>query len=398
MKRLGLLILLLATACGGPVTSPAAATAHSVAWITGAGYREDFIAEVEAASGRELAEMPLGAVASDLRREYVVSTPAQQMQTIDLNTGRVVRSLPLGGEYRLPIDATGMPAGLSANGRWLVLTGPDFRVVDTTGATPPRRLAFEGQMDFDAISDDGSLLYAIQRLGQQYAVRVYNVPAGMLDPNVVVGKGEPPVMAGVRGQSVFSPDHAWQFTIYRGGPTGAFIHALYLRQPIAWCVFLPQSPSTAAYGWSLAAAADRLYAANTMLRLAVAIDWHGAASPWEEPEIVKTGHLPATIPAANAFLINAEAKEIGGSLAVSPDGATLYAADAAVIQAIDTSSMAVRARWGAGVFSRIALGPRGDTLYWVNPEGQLVGIDTQTGAVRTHPRLYFGARAVLGVR
>jgi hypothetical protein len=89
-----------------------------------------------------------------------------------------------------------------------------------------------------------------------YHVRVYEVPAGQLGAYTVVDKGGPgEIMTGVRLSGVFSPDGQWLYSLYARENQGAFVHALNLSSPYAFCLDLPGSgwsSSSSVFHWSLA--------------------------------------------------------------------------------------------------------------------------------------------------
>jgi hypothetical protein len=230
-------------------------------------------------------ELSLGAVTSDWSTLYTAAAltayaPAKTfVQALDPRTGTKLRETTLEGAYALPsVSVDGMPGGLSPNGRWLVLrkapnqtisrSQSQFVVLDTTFAQPPRRvdLDIDGPYEFDGISNDGVSLYLIQYLSSptqslaaKYYVRYYNLAQGALDPQPVVAKGEGQIMAGTHHTSIAAPGGTWRYSLYMNNEYGPFIHALNLTYHFALCIDLPKTAKEDAerqMSWSMALSPD----------------------------------------------------------------------------------------------------------------------------------------------
>src|SRR5713226_2282715 len=118
--------------------------------------------------------MPLGTPSPNWTHLYTVQ--GNLLADLDPRTGAVLHKLQLPGSYQLPpATLSGVPGGLSPNGRWLVLEAPDrtsstlpnsshLLVVDTTYAKKPQRIELNGDFRFDAINDGGSRVYLIEYL------------------------------------------------------------------------------------------------------------------------------------------------------------------------------------------------------------------------------------------
>src|SRR5207302_4602653 len=139
-------------------------------------------------------------------------------------------------------------------------------------SNPFKTIHVNAHFVFDALSNDGKSLYLIQKMtdANHYRVRLYNVAAGSLTPQVVADKREPnEPMNGIRGDSAADPTGNHVYTVYirAGGP---FTHALPLGQPFAWCIDLPSrapSDTEKQFQWALAISRDggSLSAANPAL-------------------------------------------------------------------------------------------------------------------------------------
>ena len=234
-----------------------------------------------------------------------------------------------------PVALNGMPGGLSQNGRWLVRRAlrqtpakSHLLVVDTSFAQPAAAVDLDGSFVFDAISNDGERLYLLQYLSaNDYAVRVYNVSAGLLDPYVVVDKFDPTEPMTGQASTVASADGQWQFTVYARASKGAFIHALMLGGPISLCLELPGSGGNtdpSVLRWSLALSPDgtRVYATNGALGLVVEV----AASGQNAPAILRTTNSPRR---------GRRHRCPGRATLVSPDGRVLAVSGGAGVEWVD---------------------------------------------------------------
>jgi hypothetical protein len=336
--------------------------------------------------------LPLGTSSPDWSHLYTVRSST--LVDIDPQTGGTRHTLQLPGGFGLPIGSdSGVPGGLSQNGRWLVLVAPapaesHLLVVDTTYATKPLQINLLGHFEFDAISNDGSRVYVIEytnSTSNSYRVRVYEVSAGQLGSYTVVDKGgSPEPMTGFRLSGVPSPDGQWLYSVYARQDGGAFVHALNLTQPFAFCLDLPGSSSSAnAFQWSLALSSDghHLYAANGALGVVTQIDNLDGYNPG----IVRTSHIGVTGLSASWFVQDVQAKELGPNGAVlSPDGKTLVMAATSGVVWVDTTSLKVRSHelngWRVG---SLGASPDGKMVYVVSDAGKIAELSMDDSHVAT---------------
>src|ERR1700716_702092 len=155
-------------------------------------------------------KLQLGTPSNDWKHLYSVISSS----LIDTNpeNGATLRTLQLPRHYELPkATISGVPGGMSQNGRWLALqafdrtdstpTATHLLLVDTSFGSNPVPIDLKGWFEFDAISNDGQNLFLIQYVApQQYHVRLYHVAQHDLDPNFVVEKGasQTSTMAGIK--------------------------------------------------------------------------------------------------------------------------------------------------------------------------------------------------------
>lgn len=403
-RLLALLLLALAglTACGRMASTQPATGGYRLFLEEGYSNGAQQITVRDAGTGAVERILPLGTAAPDWSRYYTITQLAgnSRLSAIDPASGRTIaqRTIPAG--FALPtLGYLGPTAGLSPNGAWLTLTDNSrattgklvttFLVGASSLSGSFKTVRVDGDISFDALSNDGKSLYLIQKMGDpnHYQVRLYDVEGGLLAPQPVVDKRESnEPMNGIRGDSVADPTGNYVYTVYvrDGGP---FIHALPLGVPFAWCVDLPsKTPNDMAlqFFWSLAISHDgrTVYAANTSLGT-VAVMTAG-----EPPQIARTGQtaLRGTGPLFAGLITDAAAKgpRIGGA-ALSVDGRTLFALGETGILAIDTASLKVQSRFLTGQsIESIRMSSDGRWLYAAEAASSIVlQIDPATRAVHS---------------
>ncbi len=345
--------------------------------------------------------MPMGAPSADWSHLYTVKSNI--LLDLDPQTGTVLSQLQLPGYYQLPpATISGVPGGLSPDGRWLVLESFDrassgvpsathLLLVDTSYAKPIQQIDLKGFFQFDAISNDGKRLFLIQYVSNtDYYVRQFDVGIGQLNPTIIFDKTDgSAAMAGLRLSGVASRDGRWLYSLYIRQDKSPFIHALSLEGSlIAFCLDLPgsgYSSDSDAFHWSLAMNADgtHLYAANgaTGIVADISVD-HGVPSP---PRAARLNYGET---GAILGVQGVEAKELGGNAAaVSPDGKTLVMAGKTGLVWVDTASLKAGdhqlADW---TIWSVAMSPDGTTVYAVNDAGMIAELP-MTG---THQPTRFG--------
>jgi YVTN family beta-propeller protein len=379
-------ILAVVAACGKAPNAPL---------VSGADYKvyeatsQHFnVAVIDSRSHAAERTLPLGTPSANWKHLYSVN--GAMLIDTDPATGQTQHKLRLPGDYKLPpATLSGLPGGLSQDGRWLTLDSFDMDgstpsathllVVDTSYARSPRRIDLNGFFNFDAISNDGQRLYLIEFISStNYRVRMYDVGSGRMDPTIVFDKSDgSQAMAGLRLAGVASPDGAWLYSMYVREKQGPFIHALSLDGPIAFCIDLPGSGYGSDGGgdslrWSLALSPDgtRLYAANAATGTVSVINTNSNSFP---PKVMRTVRVDAGAPVASGPVKDVEAKVFGANGAVlSPDGLTLVTIGTKGIDWIDTTTLKLRTRvlpdWT--VWS-LALSLDGTTLYALSDSGKV---------------------------
>jgi DNA-binding beta-propeller fold protein YncE len=411
-RRLIVLVILtvsILTACGR-ADSSAPAGGYRIFLESGFSNGVETVKVVDPGTGTVERELPLGTPASDWSRYYTVTQlpGGAQLTALDPASGQTLAQVAVPAGYRLPnIAFQGPTAGISPNGQWLALTQnspspsgggqgggtsvtTNFLVGSSSLTDSFKTIHVNGDFVFDALSNDGKSLYLIQKMtdANHYRVRLYDVGAGSLTPQVVADKRESnEPMNGIRGDSVADPTGNYVYTVYirQAGP---FIHALPLDQQFAWCIDLPsRAPNDMEkqFHWALAVSRDggSVYAANASLAT-VAVMTTG-----QPPKIVRTAFVAYNSPPPQGVrrgggVISADAKgpRIGGT-ALSADGRTLYTFADHGLVAIDTTTLKVRAHYLESYQPEtMRLSSDGKRLYVAESGNSMLWqIDPSTGAV-----------------
>ena len=386
MRRvfLALSVLGLVAGCGsvGPIEGGNYKLYEAASARTG-----QLVAVIDTSSRTTERRLPWGVPSTDGKHFYAVISAS--LQDIDPRTGTVLRNIKLPGSFEFP-PATigGAPGGLSQNGRWLALqsferasgearpTASHMLLIDLKKFEVTYRINLPGYFAFDAVKNDGLGVYVIEYTNAadaHYRVRVFETAAGQLGSYTVADKGDPnEPMTGVRLSGVFSPDGQWLYSVYARENKGAFVHALNLTQPFAFCLELPGSgwaKDANTFQWSLAITPDgrHVYAANGPMGLVAQIDNDGM------PRVARTGKIGSVGATARGLVQNVEAKEMGPNGAVvSQDGRTLVTAGTNGLIWIDTDTLRARTRvltnWT--VWS-LAASPDGAMIYALNDAGKI---------------------------
>ena len=229
------------------------------------------------------------------------------------------RERRLRGAFSIPTVAyDGSPAGLSADGRTLVLISPrtrfprratTFAVVDARRLAVRRAIRLRGDFSFDAISPDGRTMYLIEyspRDFTKYAVRAYDLRAGRLLSRPVVDPdeaGEP--MTGVPVSRTTGTDGRWAYTLYQSAEH-PFVHALDTAGRTAVCIDLDHLK--AAWNATLELRGQRLEVVRRSGRVLAAIDTrtHRLVDPGAPDESgAGTSLLPIALSGAAVALLAA---------------------------------------------------------------------------------------------
>ena len=408
-----------APSAGGDSASAAAKTGDRI-YLRNAG-PDGALVVLDADTGAELSRLPAGINTPDWSLVYGAedvdgTTTVIRATDVAKNAVTGERRIESAHTFQLPaVSFTGEPGGFSPNARWLALadgghvdyaakgapTKTTFAVLDSKLQQPATVVELPGTFSFDAISDSGANLYVEEHLGNNgddgYRVRVYDLRAGQLMPDVVVDKaGNASGMAGTRVGTLASPDGTWQYTLYWRQGGNPFIHAIKLEERWSLCLFLPvQTSGEQDFAWSFVASPDgrTAYAVNNLKGYVAQISLTNAS-------VIKTATFDAQQAAAPSlgesiarfFLPVAEAKsEMFSQSVVSPDGQTVWATGdfGRKLFALRTDTLAVRARYSIDLSSgnpvqttALGISADGKRLYGIAADRRLLlRIDAATGKV-----------------
>lgn len=344
------------------------------------------ILAVDAATGETTRTIEGALVAPDWSAIYaVIQRPGSAaVRVSDPATGNLIREIAVPAGFDLPAYGSA-PDGLSADGQWLVLTAAGrpgatqsrFAIVDTRAGKADPPITLDGDYAFDAISNDGALLYLVEHPTPdptRYRVRIYDRRIGVLVEQVVADKTVSPpdgLMRGIYATSVAGPHGEWNFSLYFNPAKGPFVHALNLQAQYAQCILDVPAGSGAAASrglWSLAKSPNgaMVYAVNGDLGTVAAIDTSSV-------KVVGSATLPGT-PAGSD-------RQISHGAVVSPDGMRLYAVGATGVLALNAGDLSVRGRYITDrIVDSLALSADGARLYALSRDtGMLWRVDASTG-------------------
>ena len=382
MRRLSVVVAaVLLAACGSlkeEASQVASQPAHELLYVATA----TGMTVVDASTDTVVATLPPGTLLPDRSRYWTVESGDRTIvRGIDPATGLDQTSFVVDGRWSVPSAYGPAPSGLSANGKWMVLVAPPhatgtavvnrFGVVDLVSRKLDRIVTADGDVGFDAVSDDGRNLYLVEHLvpAPRYAVRVASFNGTGLQGGILgqIKTAEPEVMNGLYHASV-AVGADWFLSLYSNPGRGPFIHALNTTQLYAQCILnIPDVPATLRPAWSMLhdPGHAKLYAVN------------GAGGVVSE---VNTGALTVTrskidLAPAGAALTTAPFHPA----ALSTDGTRIYAAAEHGLIVIYTGDLSVHSRYLTDrLVDSVAVSQDGHRLY-VASGGAITKIEASTG-------------------
>jgi hypothetical protein len=261
----------LALALAGGCTSGGPRATHVVKVANPAPARPRLLAQFDAGVGAVSADAPApvwlepGAVAA-LDGSVVFSiraasdtagTAVDNLVRIDLRNGEVSRSWPLPA-HGLSISA------VAPTGRWVALTNrqrgygsqgrtsTEVVVFDMRTGTEARRMDLRGDVQPEAFSVDGRLMFALDYRVDHYRVQTIDLTTGARFDTTDRDKTIPPEdMHGRSVHGVMSADRTLLATLYRNPGNDeepAFVHVLDLEHGWSYCADLPPPFGTGPLG------------------------------------------------------------------------------------------------------------------------------------------------------
>ena len=382
MRRLSVLLaVVLIAACGSlkEETSQAAAQpAHELLYVA----TPTGLSVVDATTDSLVASLPAGTLLPDRSRYWTVDPGDRTtVRAIDPATGLDQASFVVDGRWSVPATYGPAPSGLSGNGKWMVLVAPPhatgatmvnrFAVVDLGNRKLDRVVTANGDLGFDAVSDDGRNLYLVEHLvpAPHYAVRVASFNGAGLQDGVLgqIKTAEPEVMNGLYHASV-AVGGDWLLSLYSNPGRGPFIHALNTTQLFAQCILnIPDVPVALRPAWSmlLDPKHQKLFAVNGMGGVVSEVDTSALTVRRSNIDLVPAAATLTSAPVHPA--------------ALSADGTRIYAAAEHGVIVIYTGDLSVRSRYLTDrVVDSIAVSDDGQRLY-VASAGAITKVEAATG-------------------
>jgi hypothetical protein len=416
-RRLALVLLLVLASCGlqgaaprdaGPsasLTTVAELPAEAIYVRQAGNGQTSLLSVIDIRTGVIVRAVPDGVVSPD--RSTVFTTDlgdggrATHIHVIDLASGQETRAFTIDGGYGELAAFGGGATGLSADGRWLVLTHggikvddqwvTDFAVVNTaSGAVAGRvQLKSAATYAFVGVAPDGASLFLNEQLESATRLRVWDFASSAFLADSVIGTWDGR-QAGFATAPVATRDGttvAWLETGTRSAPAA---RVLDLASKRVTTIALPQDQRSDDIEkellWSLALSRDggTLYAVDPALGAIDELDLRGGrliranrVNVTRTPDDAVTSLLRSLFPVADAK------RYLRGGALMAPDGRTLYAAGTKGIAVIDVPTLGSRTTWATDTsFDSFFLSPDGARLYGISDQlGRIHVVRTTDGAM-----------------
>ncbi|MFI9550393.1 YncE family protein [Nonomuraea endophytica] len=245
-------------AAAKPVNSPPPARTAGLAGTLYARTASGLVA-VDLATGKQIREY--GEAVPDAGWQRLHQVKDGRLRVLDLPGGKLRRETPVSGAQVKAVSRSGE----------LVAVGPPpgprtSTLISLAGPDGGRDLRLDGNVEPEAFSTDGQVMYVLEYLPpdkpDRYRVRMLDLPTGTPKPlntrdKKPVPEGKEEEMRGQGRQAVMDTDAGVLYTLYThqpdhlhtrdliaGGDSApgvhAFVHVLQLDQQWAYCLDLPQ--------------------------------------------------------------------------------------------------------------------------------------------------------------
>ncbi len=262
-----LLLLPCAAACGnaapqqsnqpGPTPSATPGTSSELYILDNAGQAAGarHIVALPMGSAHPAARLTLPAGLTDLdhQRVYIASPAAgtdarTTISVLDTRSGRPVRTVTIAGSYSTADQGT-TDSMLSGDGHWLALREQHppvgatvIALLDTVQGKLVKTIHLIGNFTLDAVSPQGTMLYLLEYYEagtSHYNVRAYDVQSGQLLQGDIADKNDlDEKMQGAFLTRWLSADGTMAYTLYINSEQNkAFIHILWLTDSTAGTPF-----------------------------------------------------------------------------------------------------------------------------------------------------------------
>jgi len=439
-------VLMLAVACGPTTSTHNSATnvTHPVASIPAAeniyvldgytplganttGGQQIVSFRSGSANPTTLVTLPIGLTSQDHQRLYTASTikrPSLRGATgngqttiaiINTQTGKTMHSFVITGTYTIAEQDFANSVS-SPDGRWLALRqvgqAPSARLrsgnkttialVDTQAEKLVKTIQLDANFSLDAISPQGGMLYLLQYLPDgsgHYYVKAYDTRANQLLPIIIADKSElnDPRMVGTALTRQISADGEFAYTLYIDTWRNiAFVHILPLADkaepggpnqlPVpqfARCIDLPVGKSADLLRYyTLALSPD----GNTLYAANGALGTITAIGLSNDEYNVLGMDVSSQVrfnPGRISMTSSDTTRMLHNGAVVSPDGATLYFTGVRGIWAVDTINLGIKENYlTQRAFTGVGFSADGRTLYAVDPTQGITLLDAATGQIQ----------------
>jgi hypothetical protein len=336
--------------------------------------------------------------------ERVNGAAQTKVHVAEAATGRDLRSFTIEGNL-LPAAFEAGRGAITADGKHVVLTNRPYQladgwvtkivVVDTTTGSVDTAAELRGASTyaFVAIAPDGGSIFLNQYGEGATSLRVFDVATASLLPTGALGSA---LLSqnGFRSTGVTSRDGRWLFALDSGdllayGATDTpFILAVDLVGKRTQRIALPIEQKSWDFEkyllWSLVLTGDgnTAYAVNPALGVIDEIDLQ-RMSVHRTAQITVSQVDDGVLPALGRLLfpIAAAKRYVTAGALLSPDEATIYALGFKGLSVIDRRSLTTRVWATEHEFDNLALSPDGARLYASdNQASKIVILDTRDGA------------------
>jgi len=416
-RRASLALLLVLASCGaevaaprdlGPSAQPSATgqLAPDAIYVRQSGNGQTaLISVIDARTGAVLRALPDGVVSADrstLYRTDLLNGGSQtRVAAIDVATGVERHAFTIDGAFRVLTSVEG-PAGLTPDGRWLVLTRDSiqlggqwvsgFAVVDASSGAVAGRVELRSASTYAyvGVAPDGASLFLQEQGDGGVRLRVWDFGSSAFLPDAAIGTQWDGRQQGFATAPLATLDGKSLMWLDTGRSSAPAVRVLDLATKRASTIGLPEAQRSDDFEkyllWSLALSRDgsTLYAVNPALGFIDEL--HPRAGLLDRTNKIDVTRASDGGLGAVARLVfpAAEAKRyVRGGAVLSPDGRTLYAAGTKGIAVIDTATLGSRTTWAATIaFDSFTLSPDGARLYAISDQlGKIEVVRTTDGAI-----------------
>ena len=416
-RRASLALLLVLASCGAEVAAPRdlgpsaqpsslGQLAPDAIYVRHSGNGQTaLISVIDARTGAVLRALPDGVVSADrstLYRSDLLNGASQtRVAAIDLGTGGERRAFTIDGAFRTLTSIEG-PAGLTPDGRWLVLTRDSiqlggvwvsgFAVVDLTSGAVAGRVELKGTSTYAyaGVAPDGTSLFLQEQGDGGVRLRVWDFASSAFLPDASIGTQWDGRQQGFATAPLATADAKSLVWLDSGRGSAPAVRVLDLVTKRVSTIGLPDAQRSDDFEkyllWSLALSRDgaTLYAVNPALGFIDEL--HPRAGLLDRTNKIDVTRAPdGGLGAFTRVLFPvADAKRyIRGGAVLTADGRALYAAGTKGIAVIDTATLGSRRTWAAGTaFDSFTLSPDGARLYAISDQlGRIEVLRTTDGAV-----------------